>query len=559
MKTELEQAVVTACQELFESKAVKVELMRPDEQFGDYATNVALQLAGKLHKNPREVAEALAVKIRENLGDKVADVSVAGPGFLNIGLSDGALAAAAAQAPAYHSSQYKGKIVVSDYSDPNVFKALHVGHLYTTIIGDGIMNLIGQAGAEEHRTNYGSDVGLPAARAMYGIIHFISSEDPAKLPEVPVEQRADWLSQRYVEGTEADETKEEAKQEIVEINKKIYALHASSDHESPFAQLYWTCRQWSYDYFDNFYARIGSHFEKYYPESSIAPLGLEVVKEQYEKGVYQKSDGAIIFDGEKYGLHTRVFINSHGLPTYEAKEVGLTIAKQRDYHFDSNVIVTGGDILGYMKVVMKSIEQFAPEIALNTRHITHGNVKMKGGVKMSSRKGNVLLAEDVLDAINKISKKLSGKSDEQTTLAAVKYAFLKQRIGQDVIYDLEESVSLNGNSGPYLQYAHARARSILAKSNVQLAEVTQLEASERSLVRKISEYPEAVEKATAELLPHYTCTYLYELAQSFNSFYEHNRVIGSDREGVRLTLVKQYADTLKAGLELLGITAPDTM
>lgn len=558
MKDEIAQTIATQAHELF-GQAVEVELTRPDEQFGDYATNVALQLAGKLGKKPREVAEALAVKSREMLGDTVADISVAGPGFLNIVLADGALVRSAAQAPAYRSAYYANKVVVSDYSDPNVFKALHVGHLYTTIVGDAIMSLIEHAGAESHRTNYGSDVGLPAARAMWGIIHFIGGEDPAKLPSVPVEQRAEWLSQRYVEGTEADETNDTSKQEVVAINKKIYELHAKNDHESAFARLYWTCRQWSYDYFDNFYARIGSHFEKYYPESAIAPLGLEVVRDQLAKGVYTESNGAIIFDGERYGLHTRVFINSHGLPTYEAKEVGLTIAKQRDYHFNYNVIVTGADILEYMKVVMKSIEQFSPEIAHNTRHIIHGNVKMKGGIKMSSRKGNVLLAEDVLDSVQAVSKKLTGTSDEQTTLAAVKYAFLKQRIGQDVIFDMEESVSLTGNSGPYLQYAHARAKSVLGKSKLKPAQLDKLEAGERSLVRKIAEYQEVVEKATAELLPHYICTYLYELAQAFNHFYEHNRVIGSEREAQRLTLVEQYADTLKAGLALLDIAAPDKM
>src|SRR6185312_4300011 len=217
------------CQDLFDAKDLRVELTWPDEQFGDYATNVALQLAGKLHKNPREVAETLAVKIRENLGGKVADVSVAGPGFLNIKLSDSAIAAAAEEAPSFRSSQYKGKVVVSDYSDPNVFKALHVGHLYTTVIGDAIMNLIDRAQAESHRTNYGSDVGLPAARAMWGIIKYIGGEDPAKLPDVPVEKRAGWVSDRYVEGTEADETNEQAKLEIVETNKKIYALHADND------------------------------------------------------------------------------------------------------------------------------------------------------------------------------------------------------------------------------------------------------------------------------------------------------------------------------------------
>ena len=168
MKDELEQAIQAAAKAVFDVD-VEPALTRPDEQFGDYATNAALQLAGQLHKNPHEVAEALAAKIRENLADRVAEVSVAGPGFLNIKLTDNAIAAAAAQAPNYQSSQYKGKVVVSDYSDPNVFKALHVGHLYTTIVGDAIMNLVERAQAEAHRTNYGSDVGLPAARAMWGM------------------------------------------------------------------------------------------------------------------------------------------------------------------------------------------------------------------------------------------------------------------------------------------------------------------------------------------------------------------------------------------------------
>jgi arginyl-tRNA synthetase len=143
----------------------------------------------------------------------------------------------------------------------------------------------------------------------------------------------------------------------------------------------------------------------------------------------------------------------------------------------------------------------------------------------------------------------------------VKYAFAKNRIGGDIAYDPKESIALEGNSGPYLQYAHARARSILATVPEQkTAPFEGLEADERNLLRKISEYAEVVERATAELMPHHICTYLYELAQKFNQFYEHNRVIGSgEREAVRVGLVRHYADTLKNGLNLLGITAPDRM
>jgi arginyl-tRNA synthetase len=234
--------------------------------------------------------------------------------------------------------------------------------------------------------------------------------------------------------------------------------------------------------------------------------------------------------------------------------------KKQDYNFDRSVVITDNGQEQYMAVVLKSIEQFAPELAKATTHLTHGVLKMKGGVKMSSRKGNILRAGDVLDAASEANKEATGRDDSDTILGAVKYAFLKQRIGPDIIYIPEESVSLEGNSGPYLQYAHARACSILGKSASTPAEVLQdFEAGERSLARKISEYPEVIQKAVAELMPHHVCTYLYELAQTFNRFYEHNHVVGDEREAVRLKLVSLYASVLKDGLTLMGISAPEHM
>ena len=254
-----------------------------------------------------------------------------------------------------------------------------------------------------------------------------------------------------------------------------------------------------------------------------------------------------------------MFINSEGLPTYEAKDVGLITKKYQDYKFDKSVVITGNEQQQYMAVVLKSIEQFAPELVSSTSHLTHGLVKMAGGVKMSSRKGNILRALDILDAANEEKKKASDSDDQEIVLGAVKYAFLKVRTGGDIIYDPEESVSMLGNSGPYLQYAHARARSILTKTNLKDAKLSDLETGERSLVRKIGEYAEVIDKAVDELMPHLVCTYLYELAQVFNRFYENNRVVGDSREAVRAKLVGLYADRLKEGLELLGIVAPERM
>lgn len=535
---------------------------RPDPQFGDFATNVALQVAGKIGKNPREVADMITARLRET--GEFSEVSVAGPGFINVRVNDELLRRELDKmndATYGKSHAFDGKVVITEYSDPNPFKVLHAGHFYTSVIGDAISNLIEQAGGNVHRVNFGGDVGLHVAKTLWAIIKKLDGEHPEKLMNIPETERSEWMAACYVEGTRAYEDDEQAKSTITALNKKVYQFHNENDHESPLAQIYWTCREWSYDYFNAFYERIGTSFEKYYPESETAPTGLATVLEQKDKGVYEDSEGAIIFKGEPYGLHTRVFVNKEGLPTYEAKDVGLSIKKWNDYHFDESVIITGNDITEYMKVVLKSIEQFEPELAKRTLHITHGNVKLAGGVKMSSRKGNFLRAVDVLEAAADENEKIQGSRDDAPVLGAIKYAFLKNRIGPDVIFDPHESVGLQGNSGPYLQYAHARAASILSKlqGNFLQAQVDTFDAGERSLLVKMTEFGEVVEEATKQLAPHLVCTYLYELAQTFNRFYEVSRIVDDPREAIRGRLVGAYAGILKSGLNLLGIQAPDHM
>jgi arginyl-tRNA synthetase len=554
---EIKQLIKTACAELFNVE-VEVVLTRPDEQFGDFATNVALQLSKQVGQNPREVAEQIAVKIRENSVKTVKTVEIAGPGFINITLTDETLTKSLSHGA--DALLRKEKTVLVEYSDPNPLKPLHAGHLYTTLVGDAIARLVERSGAKTIRLNYGGDVGMHVAKSMWAVLNALGGENPEKLKDIPEEDRSTWLGTCYVSGNNAYEDNEAAKAEITAINKKVYALHAEGDKESAFAQIYWTIRQWSYDYFEVLYSQLGVvSFDRFIPESEVTPLGIQTVKEHTDS-VYKESDGAVVFDGEAHGLHTRVFMNSEGLPTYEAKEVGLLETKWNDYHFDESIVITASEQAQYMQVVLKSIEQFQPEPIQRTKHLTHGVVKLAGGVKMSSRKGNIVSALDILSAAREAGAKSGRANDESIILAAVKYAFLKNRIGADIIYDPEESVALEGNSGPYLQYAHARARSILTKATSEPAEATEdYNPSERTLVRKMTEFNEVVNRAMIELMPHHICTYLFELAQEFNRFYEKNQVVGSDKEATRLKLVAGYADILKEGLDLLGIHAPDRM
>ncbi len=553
---EITTATTRACQELFQLD-VTVALTRPDEQFGDYATNIALQLSKQLGKNPREIAEQLAEHLRGTLTEQVSGITVAGPGFLNFTLTDAALIDSIQDVTALPAQTDK-KVLV-EYSDPNPLKPLHAGHLYTTLVGDAIARLVQRSGAQTVRLNYGGDVGLHVGKSLWAILQKLGGEDINQLQQVPEADRPAWLGERYVEGNNAYEDDEAAKAAIIDVNKRVYALHTADDHDSSFAQIYWTVRQWSYDYFATLYSQLGVvPFDRFIPESEVTSLGIQTVKEHIGD-VYHESDGAVVFDGDAHGLHTRVFMNSEGLPTYEAKEVGLLETKWNDYHFDRSIVITASEQDQYMQVVLKSIEQFQPEPVSRTTHLTHGVVKLAGGVKMSSRKGNIISALDILAAAREAGEQSGRGDDENTILAAVKYAFLRPRIGTDVIYDPKESVALEGNSGPYLQYAHARARSILAKSTGESATLSDLQGGERSLVRKLSEYPEIVARATGDYMPHHICTYLYELAQAFNRFYEKNRVIDDPRETQRLSLVNTYVDVLKDGLTLLGIYAPERM
>ena len=538
---------------LYPEASASVILTRPAPEFGDFATNIAMVLAGKINKNPREVAQQIIDQLKQT--DMVADASIAGPGFINIRLHDtDVVAGLNTQVP----KLLDAKTILVEYSDPNPFKPLHAGHLYTTLVGDSIARLVQSAGAKTIRLNFGGDVGLHVGKSMWAITRSITSADD--LNQIPESERASWLGTKYVAGNEAYETDETAKAEIIEANKKVYALHEANDHDSDFAKIYWTCRKWSYDYFARLYNELGVvSFDRFIPESEVTPLGVSTVNEQMAKGVYEQSDGAVVFKGETFGLHTRVFINSEGLPTYETKDVGLSLTKWQDYNFDNSIIITANEQMQYMQTVIKSIEQFAPEPAHRTIHLTHGFVKLQGGVKMSSRKGNIVSALDILQAARDAGAESGISPNESTILAAVKYAFLKQRIGSDIIYDPKESISMAGNSGPYLQYAHARAKSILRKATASAVTPTNLDSQERLLATKVGEFTEVLQRAQAEYTPHHICTYLYELTQVFNRFYENEQVVGSDREPQRVYLLSHYADVLKTGLTLLGIDAPEQM
>lgn len=523
------------------------ELENTDDFRADFATNVAMKLAGLLHKNPHEIAETLTHKLQlPNV-----TTAIAGPGFINFMLSDAYFIQNLTEisqdfAKNISCSAYADQVVVTEFSDPNPFKVLHIGHLYTSIMGESISRLIEYAGGTVHRVNFGGDVGLHVAKTLFSL-------EQKNLQDFTIED----IANCYVEGTRAYEEDDSAKLAITKLNKEIYQISQQNLHSSKLAQDYWRGRELSYQYFDDFYARLGVHFEKYYPESSVASKGLEIVTSHPE--VYTKSDGALVFHGENYGLHTRVFVNREGLPTYESKDVGLLFAKDTDYHFDQSIVITGNDIIDYMKVVLKSVEQYAPELVRKTLHITHGNVRLPGNQKMSSRKGNFIKAVDIL---NEVESKTNHKLIAD---AAIKYSLLKYKIGDNIEFNIDDSISLTGNSGPYLQYSAVRAKKILANLTnptspaPRTTDTNFLTTAERNLIKKFLTYRETLAQAVTNLSPHLIANYLFDLAQTFSRFYETCRVKGDPHEAERSIEVALFVKIISHGLDLLGVSIPEEM
>lgn len=526
-----------------------VILTRPDPQFGDYATNVALQLAKPLGKNPREVAGRIADALRET--GEFSEVSVAGPGFINLRL-DGAALLASLNDSALCSRE--GEKIVIETNNPNPFKAMHIGHAFNAILADTVANLLDADGAEVHRVSYHGDVGAHVGKSMWSLLKYVDG-DVSKLHAIAPGDRNSFMSRMYAEGATAAKNDEQAKQEVEALTQQSFMLN-----DPLYKEIYETCKAWSFVEIDAIVARLGNKpIEKRYLESEADALGVETVK-AHVGDVFVESDGALVFPGEKYGIFDNAFVTSRGRGLYGARDLGLMQLKNNDFHAKKSYIVTAEEQRDYFRGVIRAAELCLPELKDVTVNISTGTVKLTTG-KMSSRTGDVVEISWLFDRIGEAIAERGGEATDAIVAGALRYQFLKVRIGSDVVFDINEAVSLHGNSGSYLQYAYARASSMLEKATVAPKEIADIDLAdtERALVRKMTEYADVITTAQRELLPHQICTYLYELAQEFNRFYEKNQVVGSDREAERVALVGQYATTLKNGLSILGIKAPERM
>lgn len=535
---------------------------------GDYYTNIALRLASLRSNSGQALVQGkpldIAYEIKTKL-DKVSDISrvvsrveVAPPGFVNFFLQEEYLTREIKKINEEgdkfgNSNNLSGHKMIIEFTDPNPFKEFHIGHLYSNLVGESLARLFESQNADVKRLCYQGDVGLHVAKAIYGMMK-LSGQTPSA--SAPLSVRAQFMGRAYALGSQDYEKNEKTKNEINELNKKIY------EKDSSIQELYKKGREWSLEYFDSIYKRLGTKFDRNYFESEVEKVGKNLVLEYLKAGVFEESDGAIIFPGGKYDLHNRVFINSLGLPTYEAKDLGLAQTKNKDFSFDLSIVITAQEQEGYFKVVLKALSFINPEIASKTLHIAHGMVKLPTG-KMSSRTGEVITGDWLMDeAVARIRREypeMDDKTSEKVGLAAIKYALLKGSIGRDIEFKFEDSISLNGASGPYLQYAYVRTQSILKKSKKTLKDsknTLAVNSEELAILRRLIHFPEILTEAQTRLSPNLVTEYLFNLSSEFNFFYQKHKVSG---DSFRLELTKAVGQTLKNGLRLLGIDTVDRM
>lgn len=564
---ELKQLITEALEEL----SLKVEgfsVERPGEsRNGDYSSNVALvafrQLAAQVNgksntikmarggmeffDNPQQLADKIIEQIKSKNHPAILKMESAPAGFINLFLTPEFFITKVKEALELkdkygENEDVKGYKVAVEYTDPNPFKLFHIGHLMPNVIGEAISRVAEASGAEVKRMCYQGDVGLHVAKAIYGL------------------QQGQALFTAYAFGNKAYEEDEAAKLEIIELNKKVY-----SREDEEINKLYDAGKKESLDYFEQIYKKLGTKFDYYFFESEAGEFGKKVVEDN--KQVFKVGErGAVVYEGEQDGLHTRVFINSEGLPTYEAKELGLAKIKYDKYPYDYSIVVTGNEITEYFKVLLAVMGKIFPELAQKTRHVSHGMLRLPSG-KMSSRTGDVITAENLLEEVkNKIKDKVkeSEMTDEvltQVAVGAIKYSILKQDSSRDIIFDFDKSISFDGSSGPYLQYTFARTQSILEKAKSEQVQIKLEQLEEVGEVEKIiARYGEAVYRAGEELAPHHIVTYLTELASAFNAYYANNKIVSEEENSsYRVALTAAVGQVLKNGLSLLGIAAPKKM
>ncbi|MBS3072033.1 arginine--tRNA ligase [Candidatus Pacearchaeota archaeon] len=528
----------------------------PSKEFGDFAFP-CFSFSKVYKKNPIEIAKELSEKITSRLFEKV---EANGP-YLNFfinrkKLAEKTLKKILKEKEKFGSSQIgKGKKIVIDLSAPNIAKPFGIGHLRSTIIGNSLSEIFKFLGYKTVKINYLGDWGTQFGKLIVGYKKF-GNEKSLKKDSIK------HLLDVYVKVNQDPNLEEEARQWFKKMEE--------GNTEALF--LWKKFKDLSLEEFDKIYSLLNIKFDAISGESFYNKKMNSVIELMYKKGLIKESEGAEIIDLEKYGLGVCLIKKKDGATLYATRDITAAIDRHDKYKFDEMIYEVGSEQTLHFKQVFKVLELLGFSWAKNCIHINHGLYLAEDGKKFATRKGKTVFMEDILDETIQLAKKEILKRDKIKekeleerarfiAIAAIFYGDLKNYRSNDLVFNIEKFISFEGDTGPYLLYSYARAKSILSKAKYKNTKLTieNLEEIEKNLILELNNFSEIIIHAQKNFSPNIIANYSFKTAQLFNEFYHSSQVIGSENEGFRLALVASFAQVLKNALTLLGISVIEKM
>ena len=578
-----------------------VQLQKTRSEFEGNLTLVVFPFLKISHKKPEDTAQDLGQYIKDNC-QAIADYNVV-KGFLNLVIDKKAWLGLLNEMNANEKFGEKpitenSPLVMIEYSSPNTNKPLHLGHVRNNLLGWSLAQIMEANGNRVVKTNIVNDRGIHICKSMLAWLKFGNGETPETSGKKGDHLIGDYyvafdkhyraevaeLKAKYVaEGMDEEQAEKKAKEESPLI-KEAHEMLVKWEQNDPEVRALWKkMNDWVYAGFDETYKALGVGFDKIYYESNTYLVGKKKVEEGLAKGLFfRKDDNSVWADLTNEGLDQKLLLRSDGTSVYMTQDIGTAEMRFNDFPIDKMIYVVGNEQNYHFQVLSILLDRLGFKWGKELVHFSYGMVELPNG-KMKSREGTVVDADDLIAAMVADAKQTSeelGKfkdmSEEERNeiarivgLGALKYFILKVDARKNMLFNPEESIDFNGNTGPFIQYTYARIRSILRKAQAEgisipatLADTMPLNEKEIELIQKLNEFGAAVEQAGKDYSPSGIANYCYELTKAFNQFYHDYSILGADTEEekvVRLVLAQNVGKTLKNGMALLGIEVPERM
>ena len=599
---QLSEAIASTLHTLYDltTTADEITLTATRPEFEGHVTLVVFPYLKASHKSPQETAETIGAKLQEQT-DLIASYGVV-KGFLNLTLTDSAWLAALreiAETPHYGhiSPTEQSPLVMIEYSSPNTNKPLHLGHVRNNLLGYSLAQILEASGHRVVKTNIVNDRGVHICKSMLAWLRWGNGETPESSGKkgdhligdyyvrFDKEYRAE-LAQIRAAHPDWNDEEVEAKSQLMADARQMLRQWEQGDPEV--RALWRKMNEWVYKGFDETYKRMGVSFDKIYYESDTYLVGREEVLRGLEEGLFERhEDGSVWADFEAEGLDKKILLRSDGTSVYITQDIGTAKLRYQDFPIDQMIYVVGNEQEYHFQVLSLLLDRLGYKWGKSLTHFSYGMVELPHG-KMKSREGTVVDADDLMDAMRdtalevaRTAQQAKGaelaaeptaeelRTAEMVGLGALKYFILKVDPRKNMMFNPEESIDFNGNTGPFIQYTYARICSLLQKADEmgykhQLPEggTLALSSYETALVQQLLDYPTVVQEAAESYSPARIANYTYDLVKGYNQFYHECSVLREENEALRsmrLQLSQTVAETIHSAMGLLGIALPERM